>query len=307
MKKISAPLLAVLVLAISLTSCKKFFDKKTPKVDAGDNIVTMLPEDSVWLSGSATDKDGEIESYQWLKIDGPQACVIQQPDSPSTWVKNLEEGVYKFKLIATDNDHIFGSDTVTVTVLPRTLSVQPENNHGEAHLFGNGDDVNQVDVDAPEIAGGSGTYFGSPVVVRALLKFDLSSIPDSAEITGAKLFLYSHPDPLNGNDEYPNYGTQNELLIQRVSEPWERETLTFQNQPSGTAEGQIEIPQTNEHFLDLEVDVKDLITDMRSEGNNGFLIKLKNETPYNWRIFVSSKNTTYADKHPKLEVTYKLN
>ncbi len=40
-------------------------------------------------------------------------------------------------------------------------------------------------------------------------------------------------------------------------------------------------------------------------ANFGFALKLQNEVIYNCRIFVSSYNTTYPAKHPKLVVIYK--
>ncbi|MBL7700264.1 MAG: DNRLRE domain-containing protein [Chitinophagaceae bacterium] len=305
MKKIAAPLLALLVIALT-PSCKKIFENRIPKVDAGDNITTTLPEDSVWLSGSATDKDGVIESYQWLKISGP-AAAIQNPDSAGTWVKNLKEGTYLFKLIATDDKGYFGSDTVAVTVLPaatETITFQPANNEWEVHLFGNTTGINETDKVATEIGAATGTTGGEVVNIRALLKFNLASIPADAKIVSAKLTLYSHPDPLNGTDEYPNSGSNNAFLIQRVSEAWDFNTITYLNQPASTDVDQVEIPHTSEHFLDVvDVDVKKLIEAMIAEGNNGFLLKLKTEEIYNYRMFVSSKNAD-ASKHPKLEVVY---
>lgn len=295
----------MLVVVALFPSCKKFYENRIPKVEAGDNITTTLPEDSVWLSGSATDKDGEIESYQWLKISGPTAT-IQHHDSASTWVTNLQEGVYKFKLIATDNNGHYGSDTVSVTVLPGetdTLSKQPANNEWEIHLFGNDDGFDQVDPVAPEIGAASGTYGGESVNIRALLKFDLSAIPANAKIVKAKLSLYSNPDPLNGNTEYPNSGSNNAFLIQRINETWNFDGITYLTQPGGTTVDQVEVPHTNEHFLDVDADVTELVKAMIEEGNNGFLLKLKTEAIYNFRIFVSSKNAD-ATKHPKLEVIY---
>src|SRR5205085_12199785 len=122
-----------------------------------------------------------------------------------------------------------GTDTVSVDVLPSdtvTFSSAPSNNVNEVHLFGN-TTIDQTDTIAPELLGGSGTYYGDPVNIRALLKFDLSTIPSDASIVSAKLTLFSNPTPLNGIDGNPNYGTNNALLIQRVTESWMYNTVKW--------------------------------------------------------------------------------
>lgn len=308
MKKLTASLLVLFTIVALLPSCKKFIENKVPKVEAGDNVTTKMPADSVHLAGFATvnDKGTFISSYEWKKISGPGSPVFSHPDSSSTWVRDLEVGTYKFKLTATDNFGVFGSDTVSVVVLPEGIEfvAQPTNNFWEVHLFGNTNGIDQTHREATEIGAASGTYFGDPVDIHALLKFDLSAIPADAEILSARLKLYSHPDPLNGNDQYPNYGPDNTMLIQRVNQEWDYQTVNWLNQPSGATEDQVEVPHTNEHFLDLDVDVKDLVSTMIAEGNNGFKLKLKTETEYNFRIFVSSKNVDFEAKRPKLEVVY---
>jgi len=308
MKKFSVVLPAFFAFMLVLLSCEKELENKKPVIEITTNSITIkADQDSVFLTATASDEEGQIVSYLWRMVSGEGTPEILTPSEQSTWVRNLVQGYYVFQILVKDEAGDVSSDTIAVDVLEAdtvTLSAAPSNNVNEVHLFGNTNGIDQTDTIAPEILGGSGTYLGDPVNIRALIKFDLSTIPDTATIVSAKLTLYSNPTPLNGIDGNPNYGTDNALLIQRVAVPWVYNTVNWLNQPEGSATGQIEIPHTDEPMLDLvDIDVKDLVTEMHAGDNNGFLIRLKTEASYNFRIFCSSK---YGDatKHPKLEVVY---
>jgi hypothetical protein len=307
MKRIAAPLCLALLAFIFFNACtEKEIQTKKPVVDAGAPVSMKVSADSVQLTATITEENGTITEYLWRKISGAGSPEIVTPNSPSTWVKNLVEGVYAFQIMVKNEKGDIGTDTVSVEVLPAdtiTFNLAPANNKTEVHLFGNAT-IDQTDTIAPELLGGSGTYYGDPVNIRALLRFDLSGIPAGARILSAKLSLFSNPTPLNGIDGNPNYGTDNTLLIQRVTTPWEYQAVKWLNQPEASTSDEIEIPHTNEPSLDLlDIDVTGMIPGILAEGNNGFLIRLKTEATYNFRIFCSSK---YSDptKHPKLNVVY---
>jgi hypothetical protein len=307
MKRIASLWGLFLLSFVVINSCNdKEVQTKKPVVDAGPAVAIKVTADSVLLSATITEENGTITEYLWRKVSGEGTPDILTPNQKDTWVKNLVEGVYVFQIMVRNDNGDIGTDTVTVDVLEAdtlTFTAAPANNQDEVHLFGN-TTIDQTDTIAPEIMGATGTYLGDTVAIRALLKFDLSQIPDTATIVSAKLSIYSNPTPLNGIDGNPNYGTNNALLIQRVGAAWQYNTVTWLNQPEGVFDGQIEIPHTDEPTLDLiDVDVTNLVAEMKIQGNNGFLIKLKTEEAYNFRIFCSSK---YADatKHPKLEVVY---
>jgi hypothetical protein len=307
MKRIASLWGLFLLSFVGFNSCNdKEVQTKKPVVDAGPAVAMKVTADSVLLSATVTEENGTITEYLWRKVSGEGTPDILTPNEKDTWVKNLVEGVYVFQIMVRNDNGDIGTDIVTVDVLEAdtlTFSSAPANNQDEVHLFGNAT-IDQTDTIAPEIMGAMGTYLGDTVGIRALLKFDLSQIPDTANIVSAKLSLYSNPTPLNGIDGNPNYGTNNALLIQRVGAAWQYNTVTWLNQPEGVVDGQIEIPHTDEPTLDLtDIDVTNLVAEMKVQGNNGFLIKLKTEEAYNFRIFCSSK---YADatKHPKLEVVY---
>lgn len=299
----------LLFFAFLFISCEKELLNKAPVVDAGDPITLNLPKSFASLSASATDVDGEIVSYLWSKVSGPGAPVIANPGSSSTMVGPLEAGEYVFQVMVTDDKGLTGVDTVSVTVLPAqvtSLIIQPTNNPSEVHIWGNNVNKEQSGVNVVEIGGVAWTHYGDPIAMRAALKFDLSGIPSSATIVGAKLTLYSNPTPLNGlTAEAANSGTDNSLLIQGITSSWTPNAVTWINQPPATSAGEILIPHTDKPFLDLvDINVTDLVKNMiANDANYGFLIRLKTEAAYTSRIFCSSKYTDAA-KHPKLEIIY---
>ena len=87
-----------------------------PKANAGSNLVITLPTNSVTLTGSGTDADGTIASYQWSKVSGPSQYSIVSSTKAQTIVNNLVEGIYQFALTVTDNSGAAAKATVQVTV-----------------------------------------------------------------------------------------------------------------------------------------------------------------------------------------------
>src|SRR5690606_18879540 len=65
-----------------------------PIVNAGNNQTIIWPQDSTVLSGSATDVDGIILTYNWIKITGPAGGYLSNAFSPVTNVSQLEPGDY---------------------------------------------------------------------------------------------------------------------------------------------------------------------------------------------------------------------
>jgi Secretion system C-terminal sorting domain/PKD domain len=88
-----------------------------PMVNAGPAQSVSYPASSVTLSGTSTALNGAtISSMVWTETSGPNSANIATPTNSSTDVKGLKEGVYVFKLTATDNTGLSNTATVTVTV-----------------------------------------------------------------------------------------------------------------------------------------------------------------------------------------------
>ncbi|MEO6870543.1 MAG: T9SS type A sorting domain-containing protein, partial [Ginsengibacter sp.] len=87
-----------------------------PTVNAGSNQIITLPTNTITLTGSGTDADGNIAQYSWSKISGPASFNIVNSGAASTEVKSLTEGTYKFQLTVTDNKGASASASVQIIV-----------------------------------------------------------------------------------------------------------------------------------------------------------------------------------------------
>ena len=87
-----------------------------PVANAGTDKLIMLPTNSLTLTGTGTDVDGTISSYAWTKIAGPSSGTISTPNTATTTIRNLVQGVYRYQLTVTDNRGATAKDTIQVTV-----------------------------------------------------------------------------------------------------------------------------------------------------------------------------------------------
>ncbi len=112
----------------------------SPKANAGSDKLLILPVNSCLLTGSAYDKENNIQLILWSKISGPASFIIENGNSFSTTVKNLELELYQFELMVKDAFGLISKDTIAVTV--GQISTNPtetifENlNWGTQGLFG---------------------------------------------------------------------------------------------------------------------------------------------------------------------------
>jgi hypothetical protein len=136
---------------------------------------------------------------------------------------------------------------------------------------------------------------------RALIYFDLSQIPPCVQILSAELSLYGH----GPHGSLPGHsGTNNSAYLRRVVQPWNVNTVTWNNQPTATIHNQVTIPAATSATQDyLNINVTHLVQAMVDTANFGFQLRLVNETPTNSLIFASDN---FADslKHPRLQITY---
>jgi hypothetical protein len=150
----------------------------------------------------------------------------------------------------------------------------------------------------------SWTSGGQPVDIRELIRFDYSTLPLGAIIDSAKLYMYGDPAPLNGNLVDAHFGPTNSFYIQRITSNWTLPTpFTWNNPPAASTTNQVVIPQSTSSFQDCVADVTQLVKDQISFGNNGFLMRLLNEIPYNSRQYLSSKSSD-PNKHPRIVIYY---
>ena len=169
-------------------------------------------------------------------------------------------------------------------------------------------------------------------LTRSLIEWNLNQLPKSATIRKAIMTLY-YPEIYildtvlidsfimwtNGltdlNDipeKYPG------ALLQRIISPWEEYEVTWSKQPETTTENQVFIPMKY-YIQDMTcvncfappvsevIDVTKLLTDMKSAGHNGMMLRLVNEEYPQWLQFrFTSSDFKLPKLWPKLEIYYTL-
>lgn len=298
------------LLGLLMAGCQKENPKplRPPVAVAGDSKIVQLPADSVTLTGSGIPTDSKITAYLWSEVSGPNVPVLTSAGAATTKVKGLVAGNYIFQLMVMDSLGLTGVDTLSVQVnaqVQYNLLLQPNANTFETvfGILGNADWTNAT---GPELDAAAWTINSVPVTLRSAFKFDLSSIPANAKILSAKLTLYSNPTPINGDLVNANSGSNNSLYLQRAGTTWNSGT-GWASQPIADTTGQVLIPHTNQHFLDVtDLDVTRMVSNMYLQGNYGFTMRLQNESVYTIRNFCSSKYSD-ASKHPKLAIVYSVN
>jgi len=87
-----------------------------PIANAGLDKEITLPLNTVGVTGSGTDSDGSVVSYQWTYVSGPPTFTIVSPNQAQTQITDLIQGVYLFELKVTDNRGATATDTMMITV-----------------------------------------------------------------------------------------------------------------------------------------------------------------------------------------------
>ncbi len=140
---------------------------------------------------------------------------------------------------------------------------------------------------------------------RAMIKFDLNTPLSSNQIYDgrAELLLY-FPDV--NNQETQNFmgsATDNMLYVNLISENWQENAVTWNNQPDVLPGYSVLVPSTNNipSFDDYQISVGDLVSFWfcNPEQNYGFKLRLVNEEYYR-RVSFSTKEYNNPENHPKL-------
>jgi hypothetical protein len=158
----------------------------------------------------------------------------------------------------------------------------------------------------PELAAEAWTCNLNPCNGRGIFAFDLSSIPQGAIITSARLSLFANTVSENGNGIAMQ--GDNASVLQRVITNWNENTVTWNNAPATTTQNQVTLSVSTSSFQSYpNIDVKNLVQDMVSNPSTsfGFLIKHVNETFYKSMIFASS-DFADASKWPEITIEYEV-
>lgn len=95
-----------------------------PIANAGADQTIMSPQSDATLDGKlSNDPDGTIVSYEWTKISGSWVDFAYTQNSDYAFIKHLGTGEYHFQLQVTDNNGATAKDTVIITVIPDSLTI----------------------------------------------------------------------------------------------------------------------------------------------------------------------------------------
>jgi len=180
-------------------------------------------------------------------------------------------------------DSIEGKDAIL-------RNLEPNINHGKSNYY----------------MANAWTWEGVPGLIRSLLEFDLSVIPDSAEIIEAKLSLYYHHIQGSIPQTHSSLSGPNISLIQRITIEWEEDNVTWNTQPQIDTTNQVVIPQSTSPTQDYpNINVIAIVQDMIENplSSHGFLFRIKTEEHYRRMVFASTDHPVDS-LHPKLVITF---
>lgn len=151
------------------------------------------------------------------------------------------------------------------------------------------------------------TANSTPILRRCFIDFNFSAIPSNATINSATLVLFNDSTSSSTNGEHSQASGANEIIIQRVVDPWNEMEVTWDNQPGVSNQHEILVPPNTSPHQDYSIDVTPLIRDIVKypESSFGFRLKLLTEEVYRSVIFASS-NHIDTSLHPEIKVCWSI-
>lgn len=195
---------------------------------------------------------------------------------------------------------------MTRPVIDPTLSLQPDATAGiDTSIIAGSPNSNRNTLEL-----NIGERFGASILMRTLIKFDLSALPSAATISSATLSLYANFDGSNNSRDFRVYRQKKAWTEARAT--WNKYDGTNNWTTAGGFDG-ADCEQTDIGFRTLSASetinvFKDFaLTPTTKAGldlGNGWLVKADTESDDEYQ-FVDSDSATAANR-PKLVVVYTL-
>jgi hypothetical protein len=99
-----------------------------PVADAWKDETIPAGQATVLRGNRSIAPAGYITNYSWTKISGPAAYEMLSPDADTSWIRNMTQGIYAFRLTIKDNKGNTASDEVVITVTGSNLPRAPVSN-----------------------------------------------------------------------------------------------------------------------------------------------------------------------------------
>jgi hypothetical protein len=151
------------------------------------------------------------------------------------------------------------------------------------------------------------TESGYPSFRRSLIHIKLDHIKPGTRISSAILHVFSDPavssnSAFNGNSQLSGH---NAIFLEKVTQPWAENTVTWNNQPTTTPIGRIWVGPSSSTTENRTINITSLIQDMINNpaSNHGFMMRLENEIYYRSRTYASEDHSN-SSLHPKLVLTF---
>ncbi|MBC7390489.1 MAG: DNRLRE domain-containing protein [Opitutaceae bacterium] len=189
------------------------------------------------------------------------------------------------------------------------LTIRPGAEGNDAVIFSRADQTNVNGGSSVDLQAAAWTWNADQLgsgVMRSLIKFDLSKVPANATIVEATLTLYASNYDISGTPGHSKLTGSNSATLRPITQPWQENTVTWNNQPTTSAPNVIVTESNNgnqNYYLNVIKDVRNML--LNPSTNNGWMLQLDTETPYRG-LFFASGDASDPLLHPMLEITYTL-